>query len=67
MALLLVSVVVVVVVTEVSARQSLASSAGSNRGSLANPLCYRFLTPRPVLGAVTPMGVRDPSLTPQLS
>ena len=37
--------------TEVSARRSLDSSTGSDRGSLANPLCYGFLTPRPVLGA----------------
>ena len=44
--------------TLVSARQSLASSAGSNRGSLANPLCCGFLTPGPFQG---------PSLTPLAS
>ena len=33
------------------------------QGSLVNPLCYGFLTPRPVLGA--PQSSGGPSLTPQ--
>ena len=55
-------------VTEVSTRRSLVSLACSGqitppqRGSSANPLCYRFLTPRPVLGA--PQSSGGPSLTP---
>ena len=55
-----------VCVTEVSTRRSLASSACSGRiapprpGSFASPLCYGFLTPRPVLGPRPPWECKGP-------